>query len=193
MMAGFATLFSAAASFKLAQSTPAVREELLLAEPVPDVPQPTRHPHLGRPVLPVALPELQRMPPPSALAPLPSPDSFSLQNFLDERSKGNAAALKNQVTGKDLQRNLGKQADKSALPDNQSYRSVDGQKIVRSDSGCAQIQTVQGSSSPTNRIDIAEPTGCPGGSSDASQEMGKALDDWAKKAQQSQPQPPPLW
>jgi hypothetical protein len=184
---GFVALFTVA-PFKLPQSAPAVREELILAEPTPAVPPPRSRARLARPALPVALPELQRMPPPAPL-PLTSPDSFSLQEYLDERAKDNAAALKDQVTRSDLKRNLGKQADKSALPDNQSYRSVDGQKIVRSGGGCAQIQTVQGSSSPTNRIDIAEPTDCPGGSPDASQEMGKALDDWAEKHRA--PPPPP--
>ena len=119
------------------------------------------------------------------------PDSFSLQDYLDERAKENATALKNQVTGGDLKRNLGKSTEQQALPDNQSFRSVGGQKIVRSGSGCAQIQTVQGSSSPTNHVDIAEPTACPGEAPDVSQEMGKALGDWAKKTQQSQPQAPP--
>jgi hypothetical protein len=189
VMVGFAALFTVA-PFKLPRSAPAVREELILAEPTPAVPRPGPRARLARPTLPVALPELQRMLPPNPLAPLTRSDSFFLQEYLDERAKGNAAALRDQVMSNDLQRNLGKHTDKSALPDNQSFRSVGGQKIVRSGGACAQIQTVQGSSSPTNHIDIAEPTRCPGESLDTSQEMGKALDDWAKKAQQSQPQPP---
>lgn len=190
LMAGFAALFSAAAPFKLSQSKPSVREVLVLAEQTPTVSRPVPRARVPRPVLPVQLPELQRLPP-LAPAPVTGPDNFSLQQYLDERAQDNAAALKDQVTRSDLQRNLGKQVDKPALQDNQSFRSVGGQKIVRSGGGCAQIQTVQGSSSPTNHVDVAEPTPCPGATPDASQAMGKSLDDWARKAQQSQPAPPP--
>jgi hypothetical protein len=186
LMAGFAALFSSAATFKLSQPAPGVREVLVLAEPTPVAPRPAPRIRTPRPVLPVQLPELQRLPP-LPPAPVTGADRFSLQDYLDELAKGNAAALKDQVTRSDLKRNLGKSVVQEALPDNQGFRSVGGQKIVRSGGRCAQIQTVQGSSSPTNRIDIAEPTDCPGGTADASQEIGKALDDWAKKAQQSPP------
>jgi hypothetical protein len=58
--------------------------------------------------------------------------------------------------------------------------------VVRSGDRCAQIHTVQGSPSPTNKIDIAEPLpACPGTSK---QDMGKALQDWADK---HRPPPPP--
>lgn len=184
--AGFTALFSAA-SFKLMQPAPAVREELVLAEPVPDLPPPRARPRLARPRLPLALPELPRMPPPAALAPLPGPDSFSVQDFLDERAKSNAAALKDQVTGKDLQRNLGKQTEKPAISDNQSYRTIDGQRVERGGGGCAESQTQQGSSSPTNHFEVGRPITCPGSTPDAGQEMGKALQDWADK----HPVPPP--
>lgn len=185
VMAGFAALFSAA-SFKLTQSTPAVREELVLAEPVPELPPPRARSRPAHHVLPMALPELPRMPPPAALAPLPGPDSFSVQDFLDERAKSNAAALKDQVTGKDLQRNLGKQTEKPAISDNQSYRTIDGQRVERGGGGCAESQTQQGSSSPTNHFEVGRPISCPG-MPDASEEMGKALQDWAGK----HPPPPP--
>lgn len=190
LMAGFAALFAAVAPFKLSQPAPSVREVLVLAQPTPMVPRPIPRMRAPRPVSPVQLPELQRLPP-FAPAPVTGPDSFSLQQYLDERAQDNAAALKDQVMRSDLQRNLGKQVDKPALQDNQSFRSVGGQKIVRSGGGCSQIQTVQGSSSPTNHVDIAEPTRCPGAAPDTSQEMGKALGDWARRAQQSQPQTPP--
>jgi len=189
LMAGFIVLFSSAASFKLPLSVPSVREVLVLAQPTPRVSRSNPAARALRALPRVQLPELQRLPP-VLPAPVTSPDSFSLQEYLDERAKENAAALKDQVTGSDLKRNLGKQVDKPALEDNQSFRSVGGQKIVRSGGSCAQIQTVQGSSSPTNHVDIAEPTACPGGPPDASQQMSKALDDWARKAQQSQPTPP---
>lgn len=190
LIAGFAALFSAAAPFKLLQPAPSVREVLVLAQPASRVSRPIPRARVQRPVLPVQLPELQRLPP-FAPVPVTGSDSFSLQQYLDERAQDNAAALKDQVTRSDLQRDLGKQVDKPALQDNQSFRSVGGQKIVRSGDGCSQIQTVQGSSSPTNHVDIAEPTACPGEAPDASQEMSKSLDDWAKKARQSQPTPPP--
>jgi len=186
--AGFAALFSAA-SFKLMQPAPTVREELVLAEPVPDLPPPRARPRLARPTLPVTLPELQRMPPPTVLAPLPGPDSFSVQDFLDERAKSNAAALRDQVTGSELKRDLGKQIEKPAISDNQSYRTIDGQRVERGGGGCAESQTQQGSLSPTNHFDVARPIGCPG-APDASQQMGKALQDWSKKTQQASPPPP---
>jgi hypothetical protein len=186
-MTGFAALFSSAVPIGLSQSAPGVREVLVLAQPTPRLPRPIPRARAPRPELPVQLPELQRLPP-VLPAPLMGPDSFSLQEYLDERARENAAALKDQVTGGDLRRNLGRSTGNEALPDNQGYRTVDGQKVVRSGDSCAQIQTVQGSSSPTNKIDIAEPlASCPGASD---HDMGKALDDWAKKVRQSQ-QPPP--
>jgi hypothetical protein len=179
VMAGFAALFSAVPPLKLSQPASEVREELVLAEATPVPPRPRPRARVLRSTLPVQLPELQRMPPP---VPEPSraPDSLSLQDYLDERAKGNATALKEQVTSSDLRRELGKPTEKQALPDNQSYQTIDGQKVVRSGGGCAQIQTVQGSSSPTNHIDLAEPIHCPGGAPDASEQIGKALDDWAE-------------
>ena len=186
VMAGFTALFSAAVPFKLSSPAPSVREELLLAEPTPVPPKARPHVRMAHPALPVQLPELQRMPPP---VPLRAPDSFSLQDYLDERGKGTAAALKDQVTGSELKRDLGKQGEKPAISDNQSYRTVDGQKVERSGGGCAESQTEQGSSSPTNHFEVARPISCPGGTPDASQQMGKALDDWAKKAQQAPPPP----
>ncbi|HEY1771882.1 MAG TPA: hypothetical protein VGH91_01670 [Gammaproteobacteria bacterium] len=188
VMVGFAALFSAVPPLKLSQAVPEVREELVLAEPTPVPPRPRPRAHIARPLLPVQLPELQRMPPP-VLAPPQAPDSISLQDYLDERAKENTAALEDQVTGSDLRRELGKPTEKQALPDDQSYQTIDGQKVVRSGGRCAQIQTVQGSSSPTNHVDIAEPTDCPGGAPDASQQMGKALGDWAEKHRV--PPPPP--
>jgi hypothetical protein len=112
-----------------------------------------------------------------------------LREYLVEREQEIAAALRAKVTGKGSAPGLPKPPPAQALPDDQSYRNVDGQKIVRTDDGCAQIQTVQGSPSPTNHVDLAEPTACPGGSPDASEEMGKGLDDWAKKVQRSRPPP----
>jgi hypothetical protein len=188
VMAGFAALFSAVPPLKLSHPAPEVREELVLAEPTPVPSQPRPRMRIPHPSLPVQLPELQRMPAP---VPEPSraPDSLSLQDYLDERAKENAAALKDMVTSSDLRRALGKPTEKQALPDNQSYQTIDGQKVVRGGGGCAEIHTVQASPSPTNHVDIAEPTDCPGGSPDASQQMGKALDDWAEKHRA--PPPPP--
>jgi hypothetical protein len=113
-----------------------------------------------------------------------------LQDYLDGRARSNATAVQGKVMGKELQRALGKPTEMPALRDSQSFRRSDGQKVVRTGDGCAQIQTVQASPSPTNHVDIAEPIDCPGGTPDASQEMGKSLDDWAKKLQQSQAPPP---
>ena len=189
VMAGFAALFSTVAPFKLSQTSPSVREVLVLAEPTPRVPRPIPRARIPRAVLPVQLPELQRLPP-LPQATVTGRDSFSLQDYLDERAKAGAVALKDQVTASDLKRNLGKSTEQQALRDDQGFRGVGGQKIVRSGGSCAQIQTVQGSPSPTNHVDIAEPTSCPGESPDASQEMSKSLDDWAKKARQSQSSPP---
>jgi hypothetical protein len=188
VMAGFAALFSAVPPLKLSQPAPEVREELVLAEATSVPPRPRPRVRVPRPSLPVQLPELQRMAPPVP-EPIQATDSLSLQDYLDERAKENAAALKDKVTGSDLRRALGKPTEKQALPDNQSYQTIDGQKVVRTGGGCAEIHTVQASPSPTNHVDIAEPTDCPGGSPDASQQMGKALEDWAEKHRAP---PPPL-
>lgn len=184
VMAGFFALFSAAPILKLSHDTQSPIERLMLAEPVPPPPAPrlrvpSHTPPVTLPLLPSAWPPL--------LAPVTAPGGFTQQDYLDERARGNAAALRAKVMGSDLQRVLGKPTEKQALPDNQSFRSIDGQKIVRSGGGCAQIQTVQGSSSPTNRINLAEPTGCPGVPSEQ-EEMAKALQDWADK---HRPPPPP--
>lgn len=186
VMAGFVALFSAVAPFKLSQSAPGVRETLVFAEPVPVPPRPRLHVRAPHPTLPVQLPELQRMPPP---VPLRVPESFSLQDYLDERAKGDAAALRDQVTGSELKRDLGKQTEKPAISDNQSYRTVDGQRVERGGGGCAESQTQQGSSSPTNHFEVARPISCPGATPDASQQMGKALQDWADQHRASPPPP----
>ena len=187
MTAGFVALFSTAPKLRLSHDTDRVREQLVFAEPLP-VPRIPR-PHVHAPAAPARVPLLQSAWPPLP-APIAAPGGFSTQDYLEERRQQNAAALHDQVTGSDLKRKLVKPVEQQALPDNQSYHTVDGQKVVRNGGGCAEVHTVQGSSSPTNRVDVAAPISCPGGRPDASQEMGKALEDWAKKVHLPQPSPP---
>ena len=187
VMLGFAALFSAVPKLILSRDTDRVREQLVFAEPLPTLPTPRLRAHLSTAARP--LPLLQDAWPPLPV-PIAAPGGFSTQDYLEQRRQQNAAALQDQVTGSDLKRKLDKLVERQALPENQSYHTVDGQKVVRTGGGCAEIHTVQGSSSPTNRVDVAAPISCPGSSPDASREIGKALEEWAKKVHLPQPPPP---
>ncbi len=187
VMLGFAALFSAVPKLRLSRDTDRVREQLVFAEPLPTPPVPRPHVHAS--AAPARVPLLQSAWPPLPV-PIAAPGGFSTQDYLQERRQQSAASLQDQVTGSDLQRKLDKPVEQQALPENQSYHTVDGQKVVRTGGGCAEVHTVQGSSSPTNRIDVAAPISCPGASPDASREIGKALEDWAKKVHLPQPPPP---
>lgn len=183
LLAGFAALFSATPKLKLSRDHDAAVEQLVLTAPiVPPFPRRLHH-RMPAPVTPPPLPQIAV----PVLPPLAAPYGFTTEDYLNELNRQSAAALRNKVTAGDLQRNLGKVTENPALPDNQGYRTVDGDKIARSGNRCAQIQTVQGSPSPTNRIAIAEPTACPGGSPDAGQDIGQALDAWASKQHRSPP------
>lgn len=187
VMAGFATLFLAAPRLRWAHDIERDPERLVLTPPISQLP--ARHPrHRTLASFPQVSP-LQTISP-LPLPPLAAPHPFTMQGYLDEREQQNSAVLRDKVTAGDLQRGLGKVTEKPALSDNQGYRTAGGQEIVRNGDDCAQIQVVQGSSSPTNRAYVAEPTDCPGATPDAGQEMGKSLNEWAKKVQQSQSPPP---
>ena len=121
--------------------------------------------------------------------PLSVPGTFTVQDYLEERAAQGAAALRDKVTGGTLGHELGKATEMPALRDNQSIPTAGGDRMVRSGDSCAQIHTVQGSPSPTNKIDLAEPMpACPGSSEHT---MSDALEEWAKKTRQAQPPPPP--
>lgn len=191
--AGFAALFTVAPTLnlKLSHGAASAEEDLFLNAPAPP---PRRLSPRARPRAPAAREPTVRsdwppVPPPITAA-LPAPGVYSQQDYLDERAQRNAAALKGQVTGSELKRDLGKETERPALFDNQSYRTVDGQRVERGGGGCTESQTQQGSSSPTNHFDVARPISCPGDAPDESQQMRKALDDWAKQAHQVQSPPP---
>jgi hypothetical protein len=183
VMAGFAALFTSATSIKFLQPTAAIAERLFFAAPPP--PRPPAHKHVPALSMPAPIPMLTGAWPPLQ-APVTAPAGFTPQDYLQERAQQGATALRDKVTGKDLERKLGEAKDMPASRDNQSYPVAGGDKVVRSGDSCAQIHTVQGSPSPTNKIDLAEPlANCPSASG---QDMGKALRDWADK---HRPPPPP--
>ena len=174
--AGFALLFSSAVSIRLPQPATPLREQLVFSAP------PQLRPIHRRPArtstLPEPVPIREQLWPPLQ-PPISVPEAFTAQDYLRERAELGAAALRDRVTGGDLKRSLGKAADVPALQDNQGYTTAGGDKVVRSGDSCAQVHTVQGSPSPTNKIAVAEPmAACPGASK---QDMGKALQDWAEK------------
>jgi hypothetical protein len=178
LMAGFAALFSSAASIKLLQPIATVPERLVFAAPPLPRPMPRqRAPALSRPA-PIPLVE---QPWPPLQPPISLPQAFTAQDYLKERAQQGAAALRDKVTGGDLRRDLGKVSDVPALRDNQSIPVSGGDTLVRSGDSCAQVHTVQGSPSPTNKINLAEPrASCPG-VSDKDKGIGRALQDWAEK------------
>lgn len=185
VMIGFAALFASATSIKFLQPTMTVPERLLFAAPL--LPRPLFRRHGPAPSRRAPIPLVDQAWPPLQ-PPISLPEAFTAKDYLKERAQQGAAALRDNVTGNELRRDLGKAADMPALRDNQSLPVAGGDKVVRHGDSCAQIHTVQGSPSPTNKIDVAEPGACPGGSHDASQDMSKALEDWAEK---HHPPPPP--
>lgn len=185
VMTGFAALFSSATSIKFLQPTATVRESLVFA--APQSPPPRRILRSRAPVLsmPAPIPMLEGAWPPLQ-PPVTMPGGFTTQDYLQERAKDDAAALRDKVTGNELKRDLGKATDMPALHDNQSVPIAGGDRLVRHEDSCAQVHTTQGSPSPTNKIDLAEPlASCPG---DSKPDMGRALQDWAEK---HRPLPPP--
>ena len=185
LMAGFAALFASATSIKFLQPSAAVVERLVFAAPPPPLPRPVPRRPVPAQSMPVPIPVPDRVWPPLP-PPISSPEAFTAQDYLKERAQQGVAALRDKVTGNDLRRSLGKTADMPALRDNQSIPVSGGDKLVRSGDGCSQVHTVQGSPSPTNKIDLAESMPrCPGASD---RDMGKALQDWAEKRR-----PPPPW
>jgi hypothetical protein len=181
VMIGFAALFASAASIKILQPTASIAERLLFAAPpLPPPSRPMSRKHVPVPSMLAPLPMQDGAWPPLQ-PPVSLPDAFTAQDYLKERAQQGAATLRDKVTGNELRRELGKPADMPALRDNQSLPVAGGDKVVRHGDSCAQIHTVQGSPSPTNKVDVAEPGACPGGPHDASQDMSKALHDWAEK------------
>ena len=183
VLAGFAVLFSATPGFQLSHDTDRLREQLDLAE-LAAPPPPMLRPRLRAPAPSPNLPLVQSAWPPLP-APVATPGGFGIQDYLDQRARGDAAELRDRVTGGDLKRELGKPMEKPALPDNQGYRSVDGHEVVHAGGGCAEVHTLQVSPSPSNHVAVAEPISCPGASEQ--DDMGKALQDWAEK---HRPPPP---
>lgn len=190
VMAGFIALFATSPRFNLSRNAERPQEEqLVFAAPPPSLPpRPILRSRARMPTPAANLPLAQSAWPPLP-EPITAPGGVNAQDYLDERKQQNAQALKDKVTGSDLKRNLGKQIETPAISDNQAYRTIDGQRVERGGGGCAESQTQQGSSSPTNHFEVARPITCPG-TPDTSQQMGKALEDWAKKAQQAHPPPP---
>jgi hypothetical protein len=169
--------------FSPASSVP---EQMVFRLPMPDI---VRSRTVRPPPPPAPGPQLKSL---SPLPPLHESVITSvhsgdiIQDYLRSQQHDVAEKLRAKVIGSDLARELQKPViETPALRDNQSFRSVGGDKVVRSGDSCAQIHTVQGSPSPTNKIDLAEPmSACPGASE---QDMDKALHDWAEK---HRPPPP---
>jgi len=90
-----------------------------------------------------------------------------------------ATQLKPKVTASGLTKALETPpATTPALRENEGFRSVDGQRVVKMGDSCGEIHTVQASSSPTNRVDVAMPLACPGTHEPT---MGERLRAWAEK------------
>lgn len=189
VMAGFAALFSSAASIRILPPAAGLPERLVFAPPEPlPPPRPSRRRRASVPSAPAPIP-LRDQPWPPLLPPISRPPAFTAEDYLKERAQQGAAALRDKVTGNELRRDLGKVTDLPALRDNQGIPTTGGDSVVRSGDSCAQVHTVQGSPSPSNKINLAEPMpSCPGS---PRQDMGKALQDWAKKLRQAQPPVPP--
>jgi hypothetical protein len=184
---GFAALF-ASADIRFLPPAAVIRERLVFSAPAPRR-LPPRVPRRPMPALSRPAPiSLRDQLWPSLQPPISLPVASSAEDYLKERAQQGAAALRDKVTGGQLTRNLGKVTEMPALRDNQSIPTTAGDSMVRSGDSCAQVHTVQGSPSPTNKINLAEPMAtCPGS---PKQDMGKALEDWAKRLHDTQPPPP---
>jgi len=186
-LAGCASLLLAAAFIALLNSpmrwqqdmkAEQVRESLLLESPV-------SHSTVSKQRLPMPAPAaLRSLPdvrlPLREIAPVSLPAGEVLQDYLDDRQQGMVAQLKPKVTASGLTEAL--QAPPITMPalgEEQGFRSVDGERIVKMGDDCGEIHTVQASSSPTNRVDIAMPLACPGTHEPT---MGERLLAWAEKA-----------
>lgn len=188
VMMGFTALFASSASIRFLQPSATMPERLVFAAPLPPLPPRIRRRRPSALSAPSPVPIQERSWPPLQ-PPISQPPDFTAQDYLKERAQQGAAALRDKVTGNELRRDLGKVTDLPALRDNQGIPTTGGDSVVRSGDSCAQVHTVQGSPSPSNKINLAEPMpSCPGS---PRQDMGKALQDWAKKLRQAQPPVPP--
>jgi hypothetical protein len=129
--------------------------------------------------VPIALPVLPQVRLPiQEIAPVTLPPGDALWDYLQSQQQDLATQLKPKVMGSELAKALQAPAALSALREGQGFRSVDGERVVKMGDSCGEIHTVQASSSPTNRVDIAMPLDCPGAYKPT---MGERLRAWADK------------
>ena len=86
-----------------------------------------------------------------------------------------------------LQKALSEPKSAAVLPDNQSFRIAGGGRMVRSGDYCAVERTLQGSSSPTNRITVAASVDCPESGQDG---IAAVLEKWSAERARRAPVPP---
>jgi len=101
-----------------------------------------------------------------------------LQGYLQDRQQDMEMQLQSKLMGSELAKALQTPADTLALREGQGFGSAGGVRVVKMGESCGEIHTVQASSSPTNRMDIAMPLACPGTHEPT---MSERLRAWAEK------------
>ena len=86
-----------------------------------------------------------------------------------------------------LQQALNAPRKPASMQNSESYRSIYGGTIVKSDGVCSRLQTVQIGPSPSNRMTLAFLTHCPG---EYKPSTGRELLEWANKKQAKMSRPP---
>lgn len=74
----------------------------------------------------------------------------------------------------------------ASMQSGDSYRAAAGRTIIKSGNRCGSVETLQMSSSPTNKATVGSLTACPG---DDQPTMGDELNAWADKRAKAQPPP----
>ena len=154
------------------------------------LPRLERHPR--RPVPPAPAPSAAVPQPLKPIVAMPLPDLQ--QNVLDA-ARETAESIQPgvfletpEVRDSDLARALRAPEKPATLKEGQSYRSLYGDTVMKTlGGGCASVQELQASPSPTNKAYVGFMVDCPG---EYHPTMGDALTAWAKKKKASESLPP---
>jgi hypothetical protein len=154
------------------------------------LPKSAAHPHRRVPQPPVPTTAVPQPLKPDVALPLPD-----LQQSLLDAARETAASMRPGVfleapaeRGSDLTRALRAPEKPGVMQEGQSYRSLYGDTVMKAPGGgCASMQELQASPSPTNKVMVGFSVPCPG---EYHPTIGDALTAWAGEVVKKKPAPP---